>query len=335
MDSLTQIVLGASVGEVVAGKKIGNKALLWGAIAGTIPDLDFLTGNFLSIVQQVEFHRSISHSILFCVLSSPLLAWILTKLYRRETTTFLDWTSLFFWCFLTHALLDCCTTWGTQLFFPFEYRVALKSIFVVDPLYTIPFIVFLIWCMFLSKENKKRRRLNYWGLGISSVYLVLTICNKLYITQVFEKSFHNQIGTFKNIQTRPAPLNNILWAANIEVDTGYYLGHYSHFDKNKEIDFLYVPKNHHLLNELPKSKELETLKRVSEGFFTIEKEEQNYIFNDLRFGVLGIENEQTKHFVFSYDLKINKSTLTVSERKKNMREGGKLMKKVWTRMLGK
>ena len=40
MDSLTQIVLGAAVGEATLGRKVGNKALLWGAIAGTIPDLD-------------------------------------------------------------------------------------------------------------------------------------------------------------------------------------------------------------------------------------------------------------------------------------------------------
>ena len=38
MDSLTQIVLGASVAEATLGKKIGNKAILYGAIAGTIPD---------------------------------------------------------------------------------------------------------------------------------------------------------------------------------------------------------------------------------------------------------------------------------------------------------
>jgi inner membrane protein len=40
LDSLTQIVLGAGIGELVMGRKIGNKAILLGAIAGTVPDLD-------------------------------------------------------------------------------------------------------------------------------------------------------------------------------------------------------------------------------------------------------------------------------------------------------
>ena len=42
MDSLSQLVLGAAVGEAVLGRKLGNKAILWGAIGGTIPDLDVL-----------------------------------------------------------------------------------------------------------------------------------------------------------------------------------------------------------------------------------------------------------------------------------------------------
>ena len=45
MDSLTQIVLGAACGELAAGKKIGNRALLWGAIGGTIPDLAVLSNS--------------------------------------------------------------------------------------------------------------------------------------------------------------------------------------------------------------------------------------------------------------------------------------------------
>lgn len=65
MDSLTQIVLGAAVGEAVLGKKVGNKAMLYGAIAGTIPDLDVLARNFVDTVTATEWHRGFSHSIFF------------------------------------------------------------------------------------------------------------------------------------------------------------------------------------------------------------------------------------------------------------------------------
>ncbi len=65
MDSLTQIVLGASVGEVVLGKKVGNKAMLYGAIAGTIPDLDVIARNFTDTITANEMHRGFTHSFYF------------------------------------------------------------------------------------------------------------------------------------------------------------------------------------------------------------------------------------------------------------------------------
>ncbi len=68
MDSLTQIALGAAVGEAVLGKKVGNKAVLWGAVAATIPDLDVIPGSFMDAVAGLDFHRGLSHSILFCLI---------------------------------------------------------------------------------------------------------------------------------------------------------------------------------------------------------------------------------------------------------------------------
>ena len=47
MDSLTQIVLGAACNKIVLSKKVGNKALLFGAIGGIIKDLDVFTGKLL------------------------------------------------------------------------------------------------------------------------------------------------------------------------------------------------------------------------------------------------------------------------------------------------
>lgn len=85
MDSLTQIVLGASMGELVAGRKLGNKAMLWGAIAGTIPDLDVLLGaTFLSPIDSLAFHRGISHSIFFAFLAPIALALYTQWFYKNN-----------------------------------------------------------------------------------------------------------------------------------------------------------------------------------------------------------------------------------------------------------
>ena len=78
MDSLTQIVLGAAVGEAVLGRKVGNKAMLYGAIAGTIPDLDTFASHFTDVVTATEIHRGFSHSIVFSILAAPLLGMLIS-----------------------------------------------------------------------------------------------------------------------------------------------------------------------------------------------------------------------------------------------------------------
>ena len=116
MDSLTQIVLGAAVGEAVLGKKVGNKAMLYGAIAGTIPDLDVLARYFVDTVTATEWHRGFSHSIFFSVLFAPIFGWLIFRLERKREASFKDWSWLMFWGLFTHPILDAFTTWGTQLF---------------------------------------------------------------------------------------------------------------------------------------------------------------------------------------------------------------------------
>jgi len=81
MDSLSQIILGAAVGEVILGKKIGNKAMLWGALAGTIPDLDIISNLWLDELGGLAAHRGISHSITFAVLGSVATGWLVDKFY--------------------------------------------------------------------------------------------------------------------------------------------------------------------------------------------------------------------------------------------------------------
>jgi len=158
MDSLTQIVLGAAVGEAVLGKKVGNKAALFGAIAGTIPDLDIIARFLVDTVTATEWHRGFSHSILFSVLFAPLFGWLVWKMLPKKEASWRNWSWLFFWAMFTHPILDAFTTWGTQLFWPFSTRLAFQNIFVIDPLYTLPFLVLLILAMRYHRTSAKRRR---------------------------------------------------------------------------------------------------------------------------------------------------------------------------------
>ena len=81
MDSLTQIVLGAAVGEATLGRRVGNRAIVWGGIAGTLPDLDVLSGLVTDPMSALVYHRAFTHSLPFAFLVAPLLGIAVNRLY--------------------------------------------------------------------------------------------------------------------------------------------------------------------------------------------------------------------------------------------------------------
>ncbi len=333
MDSLTQIVLGAAVGEAVAGKKLGNRAVLYGGILGTIPDLDVFVGKFYDIVTANDIHRGFSHSIAFFLLASPLLAWSLKFLERKNGLTLKEGFTMSFLCLLTHALLDAFTNWGTQLFWPLDLRVSIQSIFVVDPLYTLPFLFCLIMAMRMKRTNPRRARWNRRGLIISSIYLLLTVGVQAYIRQHFHHSLKSRGIAYSQLSVRPAPLNIILWNANVKVPDGYLLGEYSIFD-TAPIDYRFFAKDSALVGSGIHTPMIQKLIRMSNDWYTLSKSGDKLYFNDLRFGLIS-EESAAPEFVFRYELRQNNGVWTGHEAESpSRREPGKLLRRLWKRMWG-
>jgi len=331
MDSLTQIVLGAAVGEAVLGKKVGNRAMFYGAIAGTIPDLDVISSFFVDTVRALEIHRGITHSIFFSIVFAPIFGWIVSKIDAYKS--FKGWSWLFFWGLFTHPILDAHTTWGTQLFWPFDIRLAFKTIFVIDPLYTLPFLTFLILAMFQKKDNPKRQFYNRTGLIVSSSYLALTFLLKGISFYQFTDALEQQNITYQEIETKPAPLNTVLWTANVKRENDFLIGNYSFFDKS-DIQFSHYPKNHELIDHLIENEKMQRMIHISKGWFTIIEKEGELFYNDLRFGLLSTKEDAT-NFVFQYRIIENKDgTINFVETKKDVSDGKKLMGELWERVKG-
>jgi inner membrane protein len=335
LDSLTQIVLGASVGEVVLGKKVGNKAILWGAIAGTLPDLDVLLRYFTDEISSTQMHRGFSHSIVFAVLIAPLLGWIAKKIhFKLKEVSFKDWTKLFFWTTVTHPLLDAHTTWGTQFFWPFNYRLAYQNIFVVDPLYTLPFLMFLIIVMTLKKDNPKRSKFNTVGLSLSSTYLLLTLIFKWISFQEFKEGLENQEIEYVEIDTKPSPLNSILWSSLIETDKGYRTAYYSLFDKQEITYSKEFLKNHHLLEPYLEQKVIKQLIDISAGWYRIEEKNGKLLFWDLRFGQMGMDVNNAS-FLWYYELNIEENgNVSAIKRQPEIKNFKLVFKELFNRIKG-
>jgi inner membrane protein len=333
MDSITQIVLGAAVGEAVLGRKVGNKAMIYGAIAGTIPDLDALASYFTDTITAIEVHRGFTHSLVFSVFAAPILGYLVSKIERKRRVGWKGWSWLMFWGLVTHPILDSFTTWGTQLFWPLDIRLAFKSIFVIDPLYTLPFLVFLILAMRQKRTSLRRKKYNRLGLLISSGYLVLSLVFKGIAYNNFVHSLERQGIFYHRIDTRPTPFNTVLWTANVEVKDAYLIGYYSFFDKDDLIRFEAVSKNHDYLGSLKNDKNVQRLKKISKGWFTLSEKDGDLYFNDLRFGKLNPSHPDSD-FVFSYKLIPENGTVTAEEVEKVPDEGRKIVLDLWERLKG-
>ncbi len=305
MDSLTQIVLGAACGEVALGKKIGNKALLFGAIGGTIPDLDVFVGNWLygNEIDAMLFHRGFMHSIVFSVFGAFAFGWLVFKLYdtgkRKQTTTLQDWILLFFLALFTHPILDAFTGYGTQLFAPFSnYRIAFNNIAVVDVFYTLPFLICIIVLMFYKRHNPKRKTWLKRGLVMSSVYMLLTIGNKFYVNSIFEQSIKDEGISYTRFQTQPSLFTNFLWYGTVETKDGYYMGYFSNFDSERRIvEWQKIDKqNHEFANEA----DIKSLRWFSNDYYNIYEtdNENEFIYTDLRYPLL--DPNDPKSSVFSF-----------------------------------
>ena len=304
MDSLSQVVLGAAVGELVLGRKIGNRAQLIGAIAGTIPDLDILSSPFIhDDLVKLTIHRAYSHSMFTHILLAIPLAWLTWRIYKRRIA-FGEWYTLWFLGLFTHALLDCCTTYGTQLFLPFtNYLVGFDNISVLDPFWTVPFMLCLVVALFMKRESKRRRNWALAGVAWAGGYMLYTLANKYTAYNHFEHELVRQEIRFEHLDTSPAMLNNWLWAGVAWTADSIYVGEYSVLQSTDEVKWVAYPVNGNILTSHPARDQLETLEWFSQGKYFIQEKNSALDFYIAKWGRMDFsQTEADKAFVFHYHL---------------------------------
>ena len=215
-----------------------------------------------------------------------------------------QWTGLAFACLLTHVLLDCLTTYGTQVFWPFsDVPVIFGTIFIIDPLYTVPLATGLLAGLWWGPTARPRRLANGLGLALSSLYLLATIGNKLWVEHVFETSLQEQNLPHQEVFTKPTAFNNILWSGIAKAEDGFYIGFYSLLDDDTHVDVRFVPANHHLLKGAWTNPTVQELRRFSRGYFTVSRQPDGSLaVHDLRFGRSDLGLTKTGRYIFTFRL---------------------------------
>lgn len=301
MDSVTHIVLGACIGEALAGQKIGKKALLIGGIAQSIPDFDFITSLWMSPAEQLLAHRGITHSFLFVILMSPALGYVMNKFFKNVSVP--AFTLLFLIEMSVHLFLDAFNNYGVGWFEPFSHaRISFNTVYVADVLMTIVPVIAALVLVFTSLNHKRRLMWARLGMVWCFAYLCLCVVNKLYVSNQVRRAFEAQGVAHAKYFTTPAPLQSFLWMVVTGDDKGFYVAYRSVFDHDPKITFTFFPSNNQLLEPIKNEEEVILLKRFSQGFYTVTQSADTLMFNDLRFGQIIGWHDPNEEFVFHYYL---------------------------------
>jgi len=335
VDSLTHIALGACMGEAFAGHKVGKKAMLWGALAQSIPDIDFIAATWLNTSENLLVHRGFTHSILFGVAAAFLMAFFAEKWHRPHNISFARWLAFFNAAILTHIFLDAFNNYGVGWFEPFShYRISFNVVYVADPFFSIVPGIALGMLLVLRSFSKKRKFWWRMGLGFCFLYLSYCVVNKIIINNNVKRLLQKQDIKYNRHFTTPAPLQTWLWFVAAGTDSGYYVGYRSVFDKNEKLSLQYFPRNAALLNTTNDQKQVLELIRFSQGYYTVEKRKDTLIFNDLRFGqVVGWENPK-EAFAFHYYVEPDIDNTLVVQRGRFAKWDRKSFHIFWERIKG-
>ncbi len=320
MDSVTHLVLGAALGEVTLGKKIGYKAAIIGALADTVPDFDVFLNFFTKDeILKLQIHRSYSHAMFTHILIAFPLAWLTYAIFKKRIS-YMQWYLLWILGLTTHGLLDCCTTYGTQYLLPFSHMlVGFNNISVVDLFFTLPFMVFVIACFFMHKENPKRVKTAWMGISFALIYMVFTLVNKYNVQQHFASELKRQQINTDVLYTSPTLFNNFLWAGIAATNDSIWLGEYSILQKRSEVKWVGYARNTALIKNWPDKHSADILLWFSQGKYFAQPDNDTVKFYNVKWGRSDFrEKEASKAMVFGYLLYTDKGKYEVAMVQPNM-----------------
>lgn len=286
MDSLTQFVLGAAVSTALLGKKLGpRKAALVGGVLGTLPDLDVFLP-FDDPVDSFVYHRGWTHSVFVHVLAAPILGEGLLRLFKDlKDHRWLAWFTVFL-CLSTHAGIDAMTVYGTRLFWPvYPDPVGVGSVFIIDPLYSLPLLAVVIWALFRSTWT---RRLGAWTMAaliVSSGYLGLSVAVQRAVEARAGELLAANGGRPDKIFAIAAPFNILLWKVIGLHEDRYDNLYVSLLDEPTAAEIYSHPRHAELTACASTTEAFRKLEWFSRGFYRSDLEGNRIVISDLRMGM--------------------------------------------------
>lgn len=284
MDSLTQVVLGASVAAVCVPSAHRRQAIVAGAILGTLPDLDVLI-DYGDDVSNFTYHRGFTHSW-FMLLPFALGVWLLLRRFWEPVKQApKPWFYAITLALMTHPMLDAHTVYGTQLFWPIPLPPEMWStVFIIDPLYTLPLLIAVVFALIKPKQAVSTKAL-VTGLVLSSLYLGWTWTAKSIAERQAIAALDKKVAPDQVLST-PTPFNSLLWRIVVLEDDHYLEGYYAIHD-DKPVEFVMHKRNTDLIEQARGIESVDRLAWFTRGFMKADIVDQQLVISDIRMGFQG------------------------------------------------
>ena len=310
MDPVSQGVVGAVFAQTAARRAQLATVAWYGGLAGLAPDLDVLFKSSTDPLLSLEFHRQFTHSLVFIPFGALLVFLVLRAVASRiKLLQGLTMTQGYLACLMgyaTHGLLDACTSYGTQLFWPFSNaRIAWDTMPIVDPLFTIPLVVLVI-----AASRSKRKWLTWCGCAWMLSFFVVGWWQHQRAMEAAEHVAEIRGHDPSRLAVKPSFGNLVVWKAIYEFDGHYYVdairvGTQRLWYPGTRVAKLDLAKDFpSLLTDSRQAKDVERFRWFSDDYLSVMENEPR--IGDLRYSFLpnevdpmwGIElsvNDQTKH----------------------------------------
>jgi inner membrane protein len=295
LDSVTQAALGAAVGVAAMGRTrpVWQSALA-GAVIGTLPDLDVFIDEG-DPIRNMVLHRAETHALFWQMLAAPVIAGVLA-LVTRTGALFGRWWLLVLLGLFTHSILDAMTVYGTQLALPFSsHPFGLGSLYIIDPMYTLPLLLGLILALLLRAPN--RLRWNAAGLTVSAMYAVWSVGAQALVTNRVQAVPEARPLSPDRILVTPTPFNTLLWRVVLLHDDHYQEGFYSLLDPLREpsrpMRFEKFQRRDDLDRRTRDFADANLIRAFSKGFYSLADDGRHIQITDLRMG-------QHPYYAFSF-----------------------------------
>ena len=285
MDPLSQGTVGAAFAQSTANKNNIFKIGAIGFLAGLAPDLDVLIQSSTDPILFLEYHRQFTHSLFFIPFGSLFIALLIFPLVKSSMSLKTVYLASLLG-YATHGLLDACTSYGTQLFWPFSnQRVTWNNISIVDPLFTIPILILVGTAI-----KTKKKIFSFFSIGWITFYLSLGFVQYERALSAAIELANERGHNAERLTLKPSFGNLILWKSIYQHQETFYVdairtarsSTWCLGESIRAFDYQYHLPN--LEKESQQKKDIERFRWFSQDYLGYDKEKN--IVTDIRYSMI-------------------------------------------------